>query len=88
MGRLTETFNFGDTRDMTVEELVDRLSRMYTDLAVAINLKPDLYQRTTDGQIGDVGLSQGALNINLSTNKVEMLTAHTSGTTVTWTTLS
>jgi hypothetical protein len=88
VGRLTETFNFGDTNEMTIPELMDRLSRMYTDLAVAINQKPDLYQRTTNGQVGDVGLSQGAFNINLNTNRVEMLTNHTSGSTVTWTTLS
>ena len=88
MGRLAETFNFGDMRNMEVTDLIDRLSRMYTDLAVAINQKPDLYQRTTNGLVSDVGLSQGSFNINLNTNRVEMLTNNTSGSTVTWTTLS
>jgi hypothetical protein len=88
VGRLPETFNFGDTNEMTIPELMDRLSRLYTDLAVAINQKPDLYQRMTDGQTSDTNLSQGSLNINLSTNKVEMLTNHPTGSTVTWTTLS
>lgn len=88
MGRLAETFNFGDTNEMTIPELMDRLARMYTDLAVAINQKPDLYQRLTDGQASDTGLSQGSININLNTDKVEMLTNHVTGSTVTWTTLS
>jgi hypothetical protein len=65
-----------------------RLQRMYTDLAVAINRKPDIYQRTTDGQINDTFLANGDININLNTNKVEMLTNHPTSTTVTWTQLS
>lgn len=73
---------------MTVEELMVVLERMYTDLAQAINSKPDLYQRQTDGQTSDTFLAQGSININLSTNKVEMLTNHPTNTTVTWTKLS
>lgn len=88
MAKLTEYFNFGDTQDMTQEELMLRLQRMYTDLAVAINRKPDIYQRTTDGQINDTFLANGDININLNTNKVEMLTNHPTSTTVTWTQLS
>lgn len=88
MARLTEYFNFGDQKDMTVEELMVVLERMYTDLAQAINSKPDLYQRQTDGQTSDTFLAQGSININLSTNKVEMLTNHPTNTTVTWTKLS
>jgi len=88
MARITETFNFGDTDGLTIEELIIRIQRMYTDLAEAVNSKPDLVQRTVDGQANDTFLAQGTLNINLSTNKVEMLTNHTSPTNVTWTTLS
>jgi hypothetical protein len=88
VAKLTEYFNFGDTQDMTQEELMLRLQRMYTDLAVAINRKPDIYQRTTDGQINDTFLANGDININLNTNKVEMLTNHPTSTTVTWTQLS
>lgn len=88
MGRIPDTFNFGEQADMTVEELVIKLQRMYMDLAEAINGKPDLYQRNTDGQASDTFLAQGSININLSTNKVEMLTNHTSPTNVTWTQLS
>jgi hypothetical protein len=58
------------------------------DLAEAVNSKPDLYQRNTDGQVSDTFLAQGSININLSTNKVEMLTNHPTQTTVTWTQLS
>lgn len=88
MAKITEYFNFGETQDMTQEELMLRLQRMYTDLAVAINRKPDIYQRTTDGQINDTFLANGDININLNTNKVEMLTNHPTSTTVTWTQLS
>ena len=88
MAKITEYFNFGESENMTQEELMLRLQRMYTDLAVAINRKPDIYQRTTDGQISDTFLANGDININLNTNKVEMLTNHTTSTTVTWTQLS
>lgn len=73
---------------MSIEELVIKLQRMYTDLARSVNQKPDLYQRQTNGQASDSNLANGSLNINLSTNKVEMLTNHLTPTTVTWTQLS
>jgi len=85
---LPNTFNFGSEKDLSMEELVLRLQRMYIDLAEAINSKPDLYQRDTNGLASDTFLAQGSININTSTNKVEMLTNHVSPTVVTWTTLS
>lgn len=88
MARLPETFDFGDKKDVTAEDLLVLLQRMYVDLATAINSKPDLYQRTTDGQTTDTFLAQGSININLNTNKVEMLTNHVDPVTVTWTQLS
>lgn len=88
MARIPETFNFGDREKMSIEDLLILLERMYVDLAVAINQKPDLYQRTVDGQTTDTFLAQGSININLNTNKVEMLTNHTNPTTVVWTKLS
>lgn len=88
MAQLPETFTFGDTKDITMEELIKRLQRMYTDLARSCNQKPDLYQRQTDGLPTDTNLTQGSININLSTNKVEMLTNHVSPILVTWTQLS
>ncbi len=88
MARLPEYFNIGDQGDLDVEKLMDVLQRMYTDLAVALNSKPDLVQRTVDGQVDDTFLAQGTFNINLSTNKVQMLTNHPTQATVTWTTLS
>ena len=71
-----------------MSELLVLLDRMYTNIAVAVNQKPDLYQRNTNGLTTDTNLSQGSLNINLSTNKVEMLTNHDTSSSVTWTTLS
>lgn len=88
MARIPPTFNFGDSNEMTVEELVIKIQRMYIDIAEAVNSKPDLYQRTTDGLTTDTFLAQGSININLNTDKVEMLTNHVNPTTVTWKQLS
>lgn len=88
MARIAEYYNFGDREKITIEDLLNVLERMYTDLALAINSKPDLVQRDTDGLITDTFLSQGTFNINLTTDKVEMLTNHPTQTTVTWTQLS
>jgi hypothetical protein len=89
MARIPEYFNIGDREDLKdPEKLLIILERLYTDLATAINQKPDLYQRDTDGLTTDTFLAQGSININLTTDKVEMLTNHTSPTAVTWTTLS
>jgi len=88
VAKVPETFNFGDNDEMDFERLLVLLQRMYKDLALAVNSKPDLYQRTTDGQTIDTFLAQGSININLSTNKVEMLTNHNTQTSVIWTQLS
>jgi len=88
VARIPENFNIGDRADLTIEGLLLLIERLYTDLAVALNTKPDLVQRDVDGQTTDTFLSQGTININLTTNKVEMLTNHVNPTTVTWTTLS
>jgi hypothetical protein len=73
---------------MTPEKLLDIIEDMYRQLAVALNRKPDVVTRDTDGQTTETFLSNGDININLSTNKVEMLTNHVDASTVTWTTLS
>lgn len=88
MARLPEYFNLGDTSDFSQEDFLRVLQRMYTDLAIAINQKADVYSRDTDGQTTDTFLPQGSININTNTNKVEILTNHVDTTTVTWTTIS
>lgn len=88
MASIPDHFNFGDPKTMNLEQLVIRLQRMYTDLALAVNSKPDLVQRETNGDPADVFLAQGTININLLTNNVEMLTNHPTISTVTWTQLS
>lgn len=88
MARIPENFNLGDTEDLSPEGLLRLIERLYTDLAVAVNSKPDLYQREVNGQANDTFLAQGSININLLTNKVEMLTNHVNTATVTWTQLS
>jgi hypothetical protein len=88
MSRLPEYFQVGNPENITQEELLRLMSDMYKTLARAINQKPDVYQRNVDGQVNDTFLSDGTININTATNKVEMLTQHTSTTTVTWVQLS
>lgn len=86
--RIPETFYVGDRKDMRPEELLRLMEQMYLQLAQAINRKPDIIQRSTDGQASDVFLSNGDMNINTVTFKVEMLTQHVSQTAVQWTQLS
>lgn len=88
MASIPNHFNFGDTDNMELEELVTKLQRMYMDIAEAVNSKPDLYQRDIDGQTTDTFLAQGSINLNIITNKVEMLTEHVDPSTVVWTQLS
>lgn len=88
MARIPETFNIGDNQDLSLEKLLELMQRMYTDLAEAVNSKPDLYQRDIDGLTTDTFLANGSININTTTLKVQMLTRHINPTTVTWTQLS
>jgi hypothetical protein len=93
VAKIAEHFNFGSTDELSMEELVIKLQRMYYDIAQAVNSKPDLIQRQvngvpTDGSTSDTFLAQGTININTTTNKVEMVTNHPNQTTVTWTQLS
>lgn len=88
MAKVPEYFNVGSREDMTIERLLIVIEELYTQLAVALNQKPDLVQRTTDGLTTDTFLSNGTVNINSSTNKVEMLTNHPTSTSVTWVQLS
>lgn len=88
MARLPENFNIGDRTKLTIEDLLVLLERMYTDIAVAVNSKPDLYQREDNGQPTDTFLAQGSININTVTRKVEMLTEHTDAVSVIWSQLS
>lgn len=88
MPKILEYLNVGDRENMTVEELLLIVEKMYIDISTSLNRKPDIIQRNTDGIATDTFLSNGDININLSTNKVEMLTNHNSSTTVQWTQLS
>jgi hypothetical protein len=84
MARIAERFNIGDKNNITLERLLLLLEEMYMDIAEALNKKPEVYVRDTDGQASDTFLSIGDININSNTNKVEMLVAHPTQTTVTW----
>lgn len=88
MPKIPEDFEMGVRGDITNEDLFRAMEDMYRRLAVAINAKPDIIVRETDGGTSETFLSNGDININTSTDKVEMLTSRPSATTVTWTTLS
>lgn len=88
MAKINETYPLGDTSKLTSEDLARILADMYRDLAVAINQKPDIIIRTTDGLATDTFLSNGTINVNTATDKVEVLTNHTSTSNVTWTPVS
>lgn len=88
MAKVPEYYSVGDRSNMTVERLLVIIEDLYRDLAIALNKKPDIYQRTTDGLTTDVFLSNGDININTNTLKVEMLTEHSSTSAVVWTQLS
>jgi len=88
MAKIPETFKFGGSPKLSPEKLLEIMELMYRDLAIAINKKPDIYQRTTDGQASDSFLSNGDININTNTRKVEIITSRPTAATVGWTTLS
>jgi hypothetical protein len=84
MARIQNDFDFGDPRNMNFEKLLLRLEEMYRDIAEALNKKPEVYVRAENGQTTDTFLNIGDININSSTNKIEMLVAHPTQTAVTW----
>jgi len=88
MAKVAEYLQVGNRENMSIEELLRLLETAYRDLAIQLNKKPDIYQRTTDGQTTDVFLNNGDININTNTLKVEMLTEHSTATAVVWTQLS
>lgn len=88
MAKVVEYLQVGNRDNMSVEDLLVIVEQLYRDLAIQLNKKVELVQRNVDGQVADVFLDQGTVNINLTTNKIEMLSNHTSTTTVTWTQIS
>ena len=89
MPKIPEHYEVGNRDNIGPERLLELMEDMYRDLAIAVNQKPDVITRNTDGITSETFLSNGDININLSADKVEMVTNHDAGgTTVTWTTLS
>jgi D-hexose-6-phosphate mutarotase len=88
MAKINEYYDVGDRNKINVEQLVRMLEDIYKILAVAVNKKPDVYFRPTDGQASDSFLSNGDINVNETTNKIEMLTSRPSSSTVGWTQIS
>jgi len=88
VARVPEYLNIGNRDNIDLEELLKIVERAYTDLATALNQKPDFVERDTLGQTTDTFLSQGTLNLDTTTNTIEMLTSHDTASTVTWTALN
>lgn len=88
MAKLPNHFNIGNRKDLTTEDLLLIIERVYEDLAFQVNRKPDLYERDTNGLPTDVALSNGSININTTDGTVQMLTSHNTSTSVTWKTLT
>jgi len=86
MAKIPEILNIGSTENLTVETLLNIINEMYTEIAVNLNKKAEVYERNTDGLASDTILGNGTININTTTQKVEMLVDRTA-TTVTWKTL-
>ena len=88
MPKIPENYTIGDRSDLSPEYLLFLIENLYTQIAQQLNKCPQVYLRTTDGLATDYFLSNGDININTLTLKVEMLTDHPTATTVTWTQLS
>lgn len=86
MSKVPESYDFSDSEDIL--EIKRQLSDMYKILSSAINKKPDIYERETDGLTTDTSLSNGDININSSTGKIQMLNSHPTQTSVNWIDLS
>jgi hypothetical protein len=88
MAKLPDSYPIGNRETLTTENLLEIIEDIYRELAIAINKKPDIIQRITDGQTTDTFLSNGDININTSTLNVEILTEHSNPSTVLWTQIS
>ena len=88
MAKLPDSYPIGDRNSLTIERLLEIIEDIYRELSIAINKKPDIIQRITDGQTSDTFLSNGDININTSTLNVEILTEHTDPANVIWTQIS
>lgn len=88
MAKLPDYYNVGDREGMTPERLLVIIEDIYKQLATAVNQTPSIYQRASDGLTTDTFLSNGSININTATLKVEMLAEHSTVSTVVWKTLS
>lgn len=77
MAKIPEYYSIGNRNNLSIEQLLRILEDMYTQIAIALNSKPDFVEREGDGLTTDTFLSNGTINLNSSTLKIEMLTAHT-----------
>lgn len=88
MAKVQEYYDVGSREEMTLERLLIIVEDVYKQLAVALNQKPDVFQRDSDGLTTDTFLSNGDMNINTTTLKIEMLAEHSTISAVVWKTLS
>jgi len=84
MAKIPEIYNIGDKQNLDIDKLIDVVLDMYSDIAIQLNKKPDIYQRSTNGLTTDTFLSNGDININTTIGNVEVLTSHPTSTAVVW----
>jgi hypothetical protein len=84
MAKIPEFYDIGSNEDLSLEKLLDIMMDMYRDLAIQLNKKPDVYERTTDGLSSDTFLSNGDININTTTGNVQTLVGRPTASTVEW----
>jgi len=87
MAKILEYLNVGNRQNMTVEELLLIVEKMYQDIAINLNKKPDIIQQPSNGVTTDSFLSNGDIWINSATLGVQMVTQHDTASTVVFTTL-
>lgn len=84
MAKIPEYLNVGSPENLTIPELLRIIEKMYLDIAVNLNRKPDFYQRPTDGLTTDTDLNIGDINLNTVTLNIQELVARPTASTVTW----
>lgn len=84
MAKIPEYYSVSDERNLSPDRLLEIMQDMYKDLAVAVNKKPDVYVRDSNGLTSDTRLALGDININSDTGAVQTLIAHPTQDSVTW----
>lgn len=84
MSKLQTDYIISNKENLDIKDILDILQDMYKKIVRELNKKPDIIIKDSDGSVSDAFLSDGDININSDTEKVEILIAHDSQKTVKW----